>query len=223
MINMVLDPWKYLRECQYGNIEPTVELVNAPNENIIAESAAISYGTNLVDEYHVKRLITNLIRKGHHVPLEFCVFQFKLTGISKACSAQIARHRMSSQVSSSRRYREQGISFVYPLLSNVNDEIEAKQLYEIMSEQNRNAILAYEHLRSRNVTKQDARRVIPVCSAVEKYISINARSLTNFLRLRLAPDAEWEIRRIANMILSIVKEVTPTLFEDICEEYNGGI
>jgi thymidylate synthase (FAD) len=122
---------------------------------------------------------------------------------------------MSSQVSSSRRYREQGISFVYPLLSKINDEPEATRLYEIMSEQNRNAILAYEHLRSRGVTKQDARRVIPVCSAVEKYISINARSLTNFFRLRLAPDAEWEIRRLATMVLVIVKTLTPSLFEDI--------
>jgi len=217
---VISDTWKQLRaEICYGNVEPSVELVNSPNENIIAESAAISYGTNLADEYHAKRLISNLIRKGHHVPLEFCVFQFKLTGISKSCSSQIARHRMSSQVSSSRRYREQGISFVYPLLSNINDELEVKQLYKIMSEQNRNAILAYEHLRSRGVTKQDARRVIPVCSAVEKYISINARSLTNFFRLRLAPDAEWEVRRLAGQILSIVKEATPTLFEDI----NNGI
>ena len=209
------DPWAQIRSTCYGNIEPTVEIVNSPNENIVAESAAISYGTNLADEYHKRRLIGNLIKKGHHVPLEFCIFQFKISGISKSCSSQIARHRMSSQVSSSRRYREQGISFVYPLLSKINDELEATRLYEIMSEQNRNAILAYEHLRSRGVTKQDARRVIPVCSAVEKYISINARSLTNFFRLRLAPDAEWEIRRLATMVLVIVKTLTPSLFEDI--------
>lgn len=213
---MIFDKWAILRQqtC-YGNIEPMVELVNDPNEFIVAESAAISYGTDLVDEYHKRRLISNLIRKGHHVPLEFCVFQFRLTGISKSCSSQIARHRMSSQVSSSRRYREQGISFVYPLLSNIDNEVDVEQIYEIMSAQNRNAVLAYEYLRNHNVTKQDARRVIPVCSAVEKYISINARSLTNFLRLRLALDAEWEVRRIAGMVLSIVKEVTPTLFEDI--------
>ena len=210
----MLDPWYMQRQELYGNVEPSVSLVNSPNENIIAESAAISYGTDLTDDNHKKRLIGNLIKRGHHVPLEFCVFQFKLTGISKACSAQIARHRMSSQVSSSRRYREQGISFVYPLLSNIDDELEVRRLYQIMSEQNRNAILAYEHLRSSGVTKQDARRVIPVCSAVEKYISINARSLTNFFRLRLAADAEWEIRRLAVAVLSIVKAVTPSLFGD---------
>lgn len=44
---------------------------------------------------------------------------------------------------------------------------------------------------------------------------INARALRDFFRLRLAPDAEWEIRRIALMLYDIVIELTPSLFEDI--------
>jgi thymidylate synthase (FAD) len=216
----MLDPWKKLRsEVCFGNIEPTVTLVNNPDENIIAESASTSYGTNLKDEAHKRRLIVNLIKKGHHVPLEFCVFIFRLEGVSKSCSGQIARHRMSSQVSSSRRYRAQAAEFVYPLLSEEQDEVRAATLYGLMSTHNKSAMEVYKTLRNAGITKQDARRVIPVCSAVEKYISINARSLMNFFRLRLSSDAEWEIRRLALLILDIVYKETPSLFEDIYEKY----
>lgn len=223
------DRWKSLRsELCFGNVEPEVDLVaitqpqgilkNWYTEDLPALLAPVSYGSEIDNYEKAENLNRKLIKMGHHVPLEFCAFQFRLTGISKSCSSQIARHWMSSQVSSLRRYRTQDTKFVYPMLSNETDEEFVRTLYGLLSTHNELAMAIYQTLRHAGVPKQDARRVIPVCSAVEKYLCINARSLRNFFHLRLASNAEWEIRRLAEIILGIVTGVTPSLFEDIYHE-----
>lgn len=44
-------------------------------------------------------------------------------------------------------------------------------------------------------------------------ITMNARSLLNFFRHRCCNRAQWEIRDVANQMLSLVYKVAPELFE----------
>lgn len=229
-----MDKWKSQREKAWANTEPSVRLVamTAPVsvdefdgesvttpeflepdlvESLVAEAAAVSTGIEPKDS---QKLVQKLIKMGHMVPTEFVDYTFLITGISKACSAQISRHRMASIVSASRRYQEQGAAFVYPLLDSIDDEDTARRIYALLSDSYKEAYSNYMGLKSLGAKKGDCRYVIPVASATSKTWKINARSLRNFLQLRLDPTAEAEIRRLANMILAIVKHITPTLFED---------
>lgn len=235
------DPWKYLRTDCFGNQEPNIvlEAVTAPVEvlekhvdtrefwsaveTMPAWSAAISYGSReKLDGAHDKQVSLNrkLIELGHHTPLESIQFNFHVTGISKACGAQLSRHRIGQgHVSSSRRFQSQGMAFVYPILGYIKDEAQARGALEIISEVNRQAYDVYEKLRNdRKLHKEDARRVIPVASSQERIWWVNARALRDFLRLRLPRDAEWEIRRVAILVYNIVSEVAPSLFEDVVTE-----
>ncbi|MHB8205160.1 MAG: FAD-dependent thymidylate synthase [Desulfomonilaceae bacterium] len=232
------DPWKELRSSCFGNVEPEIilEAVTVPLENLStrmekgdlwetietlpAWSAAISYGSRekMADDMERKRSLNRkLIGLGHMTPLESLQFNFRVSGISKACGAQMSRHRIGQgHVSSSRRFQAQGAAFVYPLLSYITNETDARDALMKLSDVNRKAYEIYEDLRNSNrLHKEDARRAIPVASSQERVWWINARALRDFLRLRLPKDAEWEIRRIAVMLYNLVSEATPSLFEDI--------
>jgi thymidylate synthase (FAD) len=232
------DPWKELRSSCFGNVEPEIilEAVTVPLENLgtrmekrglwetietlPAWSAAISYGSRekMADDMERKRSLNRkLIGLGHMTPIESLQFNFRVSGISKACGAQMSRHRIGQgHVSSSRRFQAQGAAFVYPLLSYITNETDARDALMKLSDVNRKAYEIYEDLRNSNkLHKEDARRAIPVASSQERVWWINARALRDFLRLRLPKDAEWEIRRIAVMLYNLVSEATPSLFDDI--------
>jgi thymidylate synthase (FAD) len=164
-----------------------------------------------------KSLNRKLIDLGHLTPIESLQFNFRVSGISKACGAQISRHRIGQgHVSSSRRFQSQGVAFVYPILNYITEEKIVKETLDKLSQNNRRAYELYDDLRnSSKLHKEDARRAIPVASSQERIWWINARALRDFLRLRLPRDAEWEVRRIAVMLYNIVMEVTPSLFEDV--------
>ncbi|MGD9818803.1 MAG: FAD-dependent thymidylate synthase [Desulfomonilaceae bacterium] len=232
------DPWKHLRKDCFGNQEPevTLEAVTAPIElfekqidnaqlwssveTMPAWSAAISYGSReklAGDRNKQISLNRKLIELGHHTPLESIQFNFHVAGISKACGAQLSRHRIGQgHVSSSRRFQSQGMSFVYPLLAYIRNEAEAAAALKVISDVNQKAFEVYEKLREEaKLHKEDARRIIPVASSQERIWWVNARALRDFFRLRLPRDAEWEIRRLAIMIFNIVNGVAPSLFEDV--------
>ena len=106
------DPWKQLRSECFGNVEPEVvlEAVTVPLDNLNkpsdsrdfwdpietmpAWSAAISYGSREKMAHDLERrksLNRKLIDLGHLTPIESLQFNFRVSGISKACGAQISR------------------------------------------------------------------------------------------------------------------------------------
>ncbi|MEG1027657.1 MAG: FAD-dependent thymidylate synthase, partial [Oscillospiraceae bacterium] len=59
---------------------------------------------------------------------------------------------------------------------------------------------------------EDARFVLPNAAETKMVVTMNARSLNNFFRLRCCNRAQWEIKNLADEMLKLVKEVAPTLF-----------
>lgn len=228
------DKWAYLRKDLFGNVEPNVILLALTQpignfdpqeyhdlvEKIPADAASVSYGKTIATTDAAKKLNKKLIEMGHLTPLEAVQFNFKVTGISKACSSQMSRHRVGQgHVGLSRRYTEQRPEFVYPLFDYIEDEQTARKLYVLLSDSNEIQFAKCNALRAEGVKKQDARMIMPVSIATERNWFINARALRDFFRLRLDPAAEWEIRRLARQLLNIVMHITPSLFCDIEKKF----
>ena len=95
-------------------------------EKLPALAAGTSYGSKEKlkgDPERAIKLNKNLIKMGHHTPLEAIQLNFHISGISKTCGAQVSRHRVGQgHVSASRRFQEQKPAFVYPMLSYIKDE-----------------------------------------------------------------------------------------------------
>ena len=225
----MIDPWKEIRKGCFGNVEPSVELIAKTEplgdfdiEELPALSASISYGSEVKGIWGAKKLNQQLIQKLHLTPLESVSFNFLVSGISKACGAQLSRHRIGQgHVSLSRRYTKQKSSFIYPLFDYLEDEATVRHLYQVISDTNRSALSSYKNLLDNDAKKGDARLVMPVSVSTERQWWINARALRDFFRLRLDLAAEWEIRRLAYMLLDLVYMLTPSLFEDIYEKFNN--
>jgi thymidylate synthase (FAD) len=220
---VISDNWKYLREDCFGNTEPSVKLVAISKAEFIspealpAISAGISYGTEIGDLDRARELNKKLLKMGHDTPFEAVQFNLHISSISKLCGAQLSRYRLSGHISASRRYRKQQPAFVYPLLQNIKDHKEVKEILNFISQQNERAYNAYLYLRN-TLTKQDARYVIPASTATERHMWLNAREARHIFKQRLAPDAEPEIRRLAYLMLDVLSQATPSLFEDIVND-----
>jgi thymidylate synthase (FAD) len=61
---------------------------------------------------------------------------------------------------------------------------------------------------------EDARFVLPNACETQMIMTMNARSLHNFFKHRCCNRAQWEIKDVADQMLSLVLKVAPELFKN---------
>ena len=154
------------------------------------------------------------LRDGHESIIEHASATFEISGISRACSHQLVRHRLASYSQESQRY----VDMSDPDLV-VPDAIKASpEAYEVWSSFVDQVKDVYSELRGLGIRKEDARFILPNAAETRIVMTMNFRELRHFLRLRLAPEAQWEIRRVALEILKQLTPHAPTVFGDMFAE-----
>ncbi len=157
----------------------------------------------------VARLIRNAKKLGHLSVLEHACFTFSISGISRACSHQLVRHRMASYSQQSHRAVAMTQSdVVVPPSIQQNDEAR-----KIFRESVGASFKAFSELKKLGIRLEDARYVLPNALMTNITVTMNARELLHFFKLRLAPSAQWEIRNLARRMLQEVEKVAPVMFE----------
>jgi len=155
----------------------------------------------------VERLLKMLVELGHWSPLEHASFTFAVEGVSRAMTHQLVRHRIASYSQQSQRYVTLE-DFQYIVPPSIGKNPAAKALFNRTMEDIRSA---YRELAAM-VHQEDARYVLPNACETKIVLTLNCRSLLNFFEHRCCERAQWEIRRLANMMLAEVKKVAPVLF-----------
>ena len=180
-----------------------VELINHMNANdkIIADIASICYGKQQAKD--VARLINTLIRKGHTSVFEHTVFTFKIT-LPIFAARQLMRHRIASYTERSSRYSEPLGFYKHPLLESLEPK-----LYHVIKEVEKNIFQLYKEMESVGISREVARIILPQSQMTELYMTINLRSLFNFLTLRISKHAQHEIRQVAILMLNYIRELMP--------------
>lgn len=218
-----------------------VSLINAPEnpEKLIACAAKLCYSASSIDDLYsgitqekAEDFVNMLSKIGHESPIEHANFTFGVEGVSRSLLAQITRHRMASFSVQSQRYvMETDFSFVTP--PEINEISQAKEVFleamkqdidnynklaDILKEKHKKSLVQNgldEKIAERQAEKQaieDARYVLPNACTTKMVLTMNARSLHNFLRLRCCNRAQWEIRDLAWEMLKILLSIAPTLF-----------
>ena len=145
------------------------------------------------------------------------------------------RHRIGSFNEWSARYSELKPEFYIPALVNVRTQIGKPGAYrfapidvaiaeEFANELHHNSAAsfrAYQIAIESEVAKELARLHLPVNIYSEMYWTVNARSLMNFLSLRNADTAMYEIRCYAAVVEDIWKTFMPVTAQAFVE--NGRI
>jgi thymidylate synthase (FAD) len=73
----------------------------------------------------------------------------------------------------------------------------------------------YSALQELGIRKEDARFVLPNAVESQIVVTANLREWRHIIELRGSSKAQWEIRTMAIEILKILKDHTPTIFEDL--------
>jgi thymidylate synthase (FAD) len=71
---------------------------------------------------------------------------------------------------------------------------------------------AYSALLGLGIPPEDARFVLPNACCTHIVVTMNARELSHFFKLRCCQRAQWEIREVAGEMLRLVSEAAPLLF-----------
>ena len=166
----------------------------------------------------VGKLVRILVHSGHHSALEHASFTFAIDGVSRACTHQIVRHRLASYNQQSQRYVTFGPvdSFVVPPSISANAEAEAVFLTAMDQ-----ARAAYDKLvdiglgegRKRENVQEDARFVLPNAAETKIVVTMNVRELRHFFQVRCCRRVQWEINALAWRMRTILRAVSPCLFE----------
>jgi thymidylate synthase (FAD) len=160
-------------------------------------------------EEKAARMIGKVTEMGHLSVVEHAHFTFSVEGVSRSLTHQLVRHRIASYSQQSQRYVSmEESSYVLPP-SVAGDPEARKRFVEAMD----SAWSAYREL-AKKVPKEDARYVLPNACHTNITVTMNARELWHFFRLRCCRRAQWEIRMMAWKMLAEVRKVAPVLFAE---------
>jgi len=151
---------------------------------------------------------------GHLSVLEHASFTFSVKDVSRVLTHQLVRHRIASysqQSGRSVKYSYSKISENMRIPDKMREYKGFPEVRQLMGE----IFLAYENMVKEGVPVEDARYILPNGLLTNITITMNARELLHFFKLRLDPSAQWEIREMARLMLEEARKIAPTIFENI--------
>lgn len=160
--------------------------------DVIGIAAGMCYGKPTPSPERVRRCA----KAGHMSVFEHASATFKIEGISRACLAQLTRHRIASYSVTSQRYCEVGGGdwcVIPPGIVGTDAESRFRA-------QASDAMWSYQAAIEEGMKPEDARYLLPEATNTSLVMTINARSLQNLFTLRLDAHAQWEIRELAATI-----------------------
>lgn len=226
-----------------------VQLINFMGDDaMVAHAARISFGEDAANftDLSNRHLLRYLMREYHTSPFEMCEIVLRIR-MPMDIHRQQVRHRTASINEYSTRYKpaidsrevtadsawrmqstdnKQGSSgFVMAWPEGVNP-VEGlspgeyltdreKELHEISTE-------IYQERLAFGVAREQARKDLPLSTHTEYIWKMDLHNILHYLRLRLHPHAQQEIRAYAEVIGQIVKECFPWTWEAF-EDYRLGV
>lgn len=159
----------------------------------------------------VHRFLNQLLDSGHLSPFEHASFTFEISGISRACSHQLVRHRLASYTQQSQRFvKLEDSGYLTPPTIQARPELQRK--YQELVHQ---AHQFYRELLKAGIPAEDARYVLPQAIETRLIVTMNARELLHAAGLRLCRRAQWEIQELFRQIKAEVKKVAPFIGESL--------
>lgn len=182
---------------------------NGSPEELLEHAGRVCYRSESRGE--PGRFLRARIREGHESLIEHASATFEISGISRAASHQLVRHRLASYSQESQRY----VSMSEPewaLPPAVENNPEAKAIWEEFADKVKEA---YQRLREMGIRKEDARFALPNAAATRIVTTMNFRELLNVFRVRISPAAQWEIRDVCVRMLELVYLEAPNVFGEL--------
>jgi len=215
----------------------TVELLGYyGSDETIACSAWTSTSRELTPgkKARIPKLINMLWRDGHETPFEKATVHF-LVNTDIASHIHLLKHRMSSLNAESARYKELKedkyylpqdwiIAYGQTRLHGGTDWAEKLEEYtKLGNDLYHQCLTDLEPVLGRKRAKESARFFKTYNSQIQADVSFNMRSFANFLKLRRSPQAQLEIRQIADIMLECVMSIPDKPFKHTLRSWEGSV
>jgi thymidylate synthase (FAD) len=195
----------------------------------VVRAARVSYNADWrsgEDAGKDEKLISYLLNNKHNTPFEMVEFVFEVKA-PIFVFRQWHRHRTWSYNEVSARYTELDEGFYVPdpkhigtqsksskqsrdIDPNVHQALDGAELHahriKLACE---SAFKTYKWLIEEGVPRELARSVLPVSAYSRMFAKIDLHNLMGFLRLRLHPHAQYEIRVYAQAMLELIEPICP--------------
>lgn len=199
-----------------------VEILHSVPKLVLKKALEKPYMSLFKDKSFEKVAYNIIMNMKHQSEAEMCMFYMDILGISRLCLIELTRHRMASYSVESTRFTLKkihkagniGNNFVMP-----PDEHKDKILTKIIEGNIETFIKQITILIDAGYSNEYIKYILPENFRVNLTMGINARSLLNFLYLRLGKGSNnphFEIKHLANLMLDAVLETdTGFLFVDL--------
>lgn len=197
------------------------------SDSSIVQAARVSYGAGTKSVREDRGLIRYLMRHDHTTPFEMVVLKFHIKAPIFVIRQWI-RHRTASVNEESARYSIMKEQFHEPAWEDVGFQSKdnkqgrsadavppevVQRFLDFLKSDRDTAYAHYEQFLQDNVARELARIVLPLSLYSEFYWQMNLHNLLHFLRLRLDPHAQKEIRDYATQVAACVQAVAPIAWE----------
>ncbi len=206
-----------------------------PSEDIVEAAGRLCYMSFGSKQFRKcnKDYIHNLIAQGHESVLEHVNWSFILTGVSRALTHQLVRHRVGFSFSqlSQQYHDENDASFVMPNIiarfphltehwsRSVDESKHAyQQLLALLESETFLKLSPLEKKEFRRAVRTAARSVLPNATETKIFVTANARAIRHFLAIRGGIAGDEEMRLVSSLILSALNQEAPALFSDFTIE-----
>ncbi len=202
----------------------------------IVQAARVSYGEGTKTVRQDAGLIDYLLRNEHTSPFEQVIFTFHAK-MPVFVARQWVRHRTARLNEISGRYSVMSDEFYVPAAEDVAEQStdnkqgrmpepmspdRAEGVRAVIGGVHKHAYAGYKKLLEDGTARELARVVLPLSLYTEWYWQIDLHNLFRFLKLRLDPHAQKEIRVYAAVIQDMAAKVCPMAFESFKRHLWGG-
>lgn len=156
----------------------------------------------------------------HASTIEHLTYSFDIDGISRACLQELARHRIASYTVKSSRYTLQElkkeslwIKEAYDWDYGVISKFCVLTENELINDYIAHSLNNLQIVLNESIANDLAKYCMPEAYKTSLVMTINARSLQNFLELRSSKHALWEIQNLAKAMYEVIPEEHKFLFE----------
>jgi len=169
---------------------------------------------------HVK-ILKQILSLKHESTLEHISLSFRIV-TSRGVTHELVRHRIASYTQESTRYVNYGKKAPKVILPwhLLNKPEEQKKFWLDLQTQSMGAYLQTLEL---GWKPQESRGLLTNDLKTEIVMSMNLRSLRNFLSLRTAQSAHPDIQVVARKVLQLMMETVPLIFQDIQDKVDQSV
>jgi thymidylate synthase (FAD) len=204
----------------------------------IVNSARVSFDVNHTEMTdRDEKLVRYLYRNKHTSPFEHCSIRFECN-VPLFVARQHMRHRTWSFNEVSRRYTNINLEFYTPEefrpqadtnrqasvhdgeLVNPTVETVSGSMHdwivtasEAVQIHTKKSVRLYNRLLEEGVCREQARMVLPQNMYCKYVATANLHNILKFISLRDKPEAQWEIRRLAQEMSAAVSQLFPVAWD----------